>query len=104
MPSPDRHRREAVTKQFGQNLRRIREDRGLSQEALADLAGIHRTEASLLERGGREPELGTLVKLAGALDASVAALCEGVEWQPREHGSSASGHFRVIALRTLGRR
>jgi transcriptional regulator with XRE-family HTH domain len=87
--------REAVKKRFGQNLRRVRQARGLSQEALADLAGIHRTEASLLERGGREPELGTLLKLAAALDAPVAALCEGIEWQPPERGAAAAGRFRV---------
>ncbi len=97
MPSPDRHKREAVTKRFGQNLRRVREDRSLSQEALADLAGIHRTEASLLERGGREPELGTLLKLAAALDVPVAVLCEGIEWRPPERGSSTAGQFRIVA-------
>ena len=97
MPSPDRHKREAVTKRFGQNLRRIREDRGLSQEALAEHCGIHRTEASLLDRGQREPGLGTLVKLADALEVPVAVLCEGIEWQPPEHGSSAAGRVRVAA-------
>lgn len=86
-----------VTKRFGQNLRRVREDRDLSQEALADLADIHRTEASLLERGGREPELGTLLKLAAALDVTVAVLCQGIEWQPPGHAGSAAGRFRVVA-------
>lgn len=87
--------REAVNKRFGQNLRRIREDRGLSQEALADVAEIHRTEASLLERGRREPEMGTLLKLAAALEVPVAALCEGIKWQPP--GRQAGGRFQVRA-------
>jgi len=95
MPSPDPHSRQAATRRFGKNLRRVREGRGWSQEALAEHCGIHRTEASLLERGQREPELGTLVKLADALEIPVAVLCEGIEWQPPEHGSSTVGRFRA---------
>jgi transcriptional regulator with XRE-family HTH domain len=85
--------REAVNKRFGQNLRRIRESRGLSQEALADVAGIHRTEAGLLERGKREPEMGTLVKLADALEVPIGDLFEGVEWRPPEGSSGGSFHI-----------
>jgi transcriptional regulator with XRE-family HTH domain len=60
-----------VNRRFGKNLRRIRRDRGLSQEALADLSGIRRTEASLLERekgrlgeGGPFPLRGVVPYLA----------------------------------------
>lgn len=67
---------------FAVNLRRLREKRGISQEELGDLCGLHRTEVSLLERGGREPRLATLVKLATALDASVADLSNGISWNP----------------------
>ncbi|MFZ0436175.1 MAG: helix-turn-helix transcriptional regulator [Chthoniobacterales bacterium] len=92
--------RGAVNKRFAENLRRIRENRGLSQEALADLSGIHRTEASLLERGKREPRLGTLVKLAGALEVTVEELAEGIEWWPTENVSSSSpGGFRIESER-----
>jgi transcriptional regulator with XRE-family HTH domain len=99
MPSPDPHSRQAVTQRFGENLRRAREGRGWSQETLAEHCGIHRTEASLLDRGQREPELGTLVKLADALEVPMAELCEGVEWQPPERGSSTTGRFKSPQMR-----
>ena len=44
---------------------------------------LHRTEISLLERGGREPRLGTIVKLAGALDTTPEALCDGIRWNTK---------------------
>jgi len=60
--------------QFAQNLRRARTARGLSQEALGDESGMHRTEISLLERGAREPRLGTIVRLARGLGIRPAEL------------------------------
>jgi len=67
---------------FAANLRRARRAAGVSQEELAFRCRLHRTEVSLLERGGREPRLGTLVKLAAALGTTPEALCEGIAWQP----------------------
>ena len=52
---------------FGRRVRALREARGLSQEALADAAGLHRTHISLIERGQRSVRLETVVKLAIAL-------------------------------------
>ncbi len=49
------------------NLRAQRQDRGLSQEALADLAGLHRTYVSSVERCERNATLDTLDKLSSAL-------------------------------------
>ncbi len=65
---------------FSVNLRRARQDAGISQEELAERCEIHRTEVSLLERGGREPRLGTMVKLAAALGTTPEALCSGIAW------------------------
>jgi transcriptional regulator with XRE-family HTH domain len=65
---------------FAVNLRRARQSKQISQEELGFRCDLHRTEVSLLERGGREPRLGTLVKLAGALDTSPEALCAGIQW------------------------
>lgn len=58
---------------------------GISQEELGDRCNLHRTEISLLERAGREPRLGTIVKLAGALDTTPGNLCEGIGWLPASH-------------------
>jgi transcriptional regulator with XRE-family HTH domain len=75
---------------FAINLRKARQKKGISQEELGFRCELHRTEISLLERGGREPRLGTIVKLAGSLDTTPAALCEGVAWQP---GKSGKGRY-----------
>lgn len=63
---------------FAANLRRLRLKRGLSQEALGAEADLHRTEISLLERGGREPRLSTLVRLSRALGTTISELLRGV--------------------------
>ncbi len=70
---------------FAVNLRKARQRMGISQEELGFRCELHRTEISLLERGGREPRLGTIVKLAGALDTSADELCEGIDWNPKKH-------------------
>jgi len=67
---------------FAANLRRARTEVGISQEELGHRCNLHRTEISLLERAGREPRLGTIVKLAGALDTTPAELCTGIAWLP----------------------
>jgi transcriptional regulator with XRE-family HTH domain len=67
---------------FAANLRKARAEAAISQEELASRCELHRTEISLLERAGREPRLATMVKLAGSLDTTVAALAEGIGWNP----------------------
>ncbi len=68
---------------FSANLRHARQTAGISQEELAERCEIHRTEVSLLERGGREPRLGTMVKLATALGTTPEALCAGITWNTK---------------------
>ena len=53
---------------FGRNLRAYREERGLSQEAFADLLGFHRTYVGGLERGERNLSLCSAERIAEALD------------------------------------
>ena len=65
---------------FAVNLRKARQKKKISQEELGFRCELHRTEISLLERGGREPRLGTIVKLCGALDTTPEELCDGIRW------------------------
>lgn len=65
---------------FAINLRAARKRAAISQEELAFRCDLHRTEISLLERGGREPRLGTLVKLSSALQITPEELCTGMAW------------------------
>jgi transcriptional regulator with XRE-family HTH domain len=68
-----------VREQFAANLRRHRTRVGLSQEALADVCDLHRTEISLLERCKRSPRLETIVILSRGLElSSPAELLEGI--------------------------
>jgi len=59
---------------FGRRMRALREEQGLSQEALADLAGIHRTYVGSVERGERNVALDNINAIAEALDVSPAKL------------------------------
>ena len=68
---------------FAVNLRKARQSRQISQEELGFRCELHRTEISLLERGGREPRLGTIVKLCGALGATPEELCDGIRWNAK---------------------
>ena len=69
---------------FAVNLRKARVEAGVSQEELGYMCDLHRTEVSLLERGGREPRLGTMVKLATALGTTPEALCAGIAWDTKK--------------------
>ena len=68
-----------LRKQFAANLRHHRNRVGLSQDALADICDLHRTEISLLERCKRSPRLDTIVILARGLElSSPSELLEGI--------------------------
>jgi transcriptional regulator with XRE-family HTH domain len=64
---------------FGENVRTLRRAAGLSQQGLGSACRLHRTEISLLERGAREPRLGTVVRLARALGVRPADLLDGID-------------------------
>lgn len=62
---------------FANNLRRMRVARGLSQDELAALAGLHRTYVGSVERGERNITLESIERLAGALEVNpVVMLCQ----------------------------
>ena len=63
-----------MLRQLGEAIRAIRKDRGLSQEALADAAGIDRSHMGKIERGERNVSVLNVARVADALNVSVAAL------------------------------
>jgi transcriptional regulator with XRE-family HTH domain len=84
--------RQEANERFAANLRRERERKGLSQEALADRAGLSRGYVGRLEGGGIECRVFTLHRLALALEAEPGALVDGIEWEPNWDGT---GRYKV---------
>lgn len=64
---------------FGKRVRELREKIGLSQEALAEKAGLHRTYISSIELGERNVSLANILKLSRALGCTGSELIDGVE-------------------------
>ena len=65
---------EDIRRRFGVHLRKLRQEKKLTQEELADKAGMHFTYIGQIERGKRNPSLVNLHKLAKALKVSAGQL------------------------------
>ena len=63
-----------ILKLFGSRVQKLRIDGGWSQEAFAELAGLHRTYISGIERGIRNPTLVIVQRIADALSISPSDL------------------------------
>jgi len=61
---------------FGDNLRRQRKALGISQEDLADKAGLHRTYIGSVERGERNVSIDNIERLASAVGATIQQLLQ----------------------------
>ena len=68
-----------VLERFGYAVKLRREELGMTQEDLAEKAGIHRTYLSDVERGTRNLSLVNIERLAEALVMSMSELLEAVE-------------------------
>ena len=67
-----------ATAEFGRRVRLRRNDLGLSQEALADVARLHWTFVGQVERGRRNLTLHNILKLAAALEVDPGELVRGI--------------------------
>jgi transcriptional regulator with XRE-family HTH domain len=64
----------SLRQRFADNICELRKSRGLTQEELAEEAGLHRTYVGSVERGERNVTIDSMYRLAGALDVSVWSL------------------------------
>jgi transcriptional regulator with XRE-family HTH domain len=70
--------RHDIAKQFGRRVRKLRDNRQLSQEALAAKADIDRAFLSGIERGVENPTLFTIQAIADALETRIGKLMRGI--------------------------
>jgi len=93
-----------VAEAFGRNLLFLRRRLGFSQDELARLAALHRTEISLLEHGRRLARIDTVVKLGGGLGVEPCVLLDGIVWHV---AGTRPGGFDVLGsgdrIRSVGR-
>jgi transcriptional regulator with XRE-family HTH domain len=64
--------------EFGLRVRKLREDRGYSQEKLAERTDLHRTYVGSVERGERNVALRNIIRLAEALGTDAGELIRGL--------------------------
>lgn len=72
-----------LLREFGLRMKAVRQAAGLSQEALAHLAGLHRTYVSSVERGERNIALLNMVTLATVLDVDAGTLIARMARPPK---------------------
>ena len=82
MDNVDERQAKAVQKRFGARMRALRESRGLSQERLAPVCGLHRTYVGAVERGERNLSLVNICRIAEALGVPRTALLEWPDDDP----------------------
>ena len=63
---------------FGRDVRIVRKERQLSQEDLAELAGVHRTYIGAVERGEKNVSLRNIARIAQALDVKIHELTKNL--------------------------
>jgi transcriptional regulator with XRE-family HTH domain len=64
---------------FGRRLRKLRAKHDVSQDHLASITGFHRTTISKLELGERDPQLGTILRLAQGIGVPPEAFVQGLD-------------------------
>jgi len=66
--------REALLKNFGNTVRKLRMERGFSQESFAQMSGVHRTYMGIIERGEKAISIVKAEEIAEALGMTLADL------------------------------
>lgn len=75
----DRSHDQAIAAAFGARVREVRLQQGMTQERLAEAAGLHPTFISNVERGYRVPSVPTMLRLADGLGVEASRLVDRLE-------------------------
>ena len=67
-----------INRQLGERLRHLRQERGFTQEGLAEACGVHRAHLGEIERGEVDVTVTTLQRISYGLEISVSSLLRGV--------------------------
>lgn len=67
-----------INRQLGMRVRHLRQQKGFTQEGLAETAGLHRAHLGQIERGEIDVSVVTLQRIGHGLHISVSALLKGV--------------------------
>jgi len=68
-----------IKSRFGKTIRLFRKKRGITQEKLGELSGLHTNYIGGMERGERNPSLETINKITRALDLSLSDTFAGID-------------------------
>ena len=83
---------DSVLAALGQNVRKARETKQLTQEKLAEFASLDPTYISGIERGLRNPGIKNVAKIAKALGITTSDLCKGVESNNKPTAEKKTAH------------
>jgi len=70
------HRNSELLKKFGEKIRKIRKEKGFTQEQLGFKCNLHRTYIGMIERAEKNVTLLSIEKIANALNVQVCSLFE----------------------------
>ena len=82
---------------LGDNIRKARQRLKISQDALAERCGLHRTYITDIERGARNVSFGSLLKVAQGLGTTVSELTSNIESASCGTETSAGVHANISA-------
>ena len=78
--------KDELARRFGDLVRRLRRERGYSQEDFSFRVGLHQTYVSSVERGERNVTIGTADRIAGALGTTLAGMFGELEREAADAG------------------
>ncbi len=81
----------------GENIKRIRKERGLTQKELGELCGINEVQVRRYEIGKANPKIETIDRIASALGVFIADIKEDITWEERKNTSEVKKLDRKVS-------